>query len=154
MPPVGSPAGAAAFSGLSATTASGVRNSAARDAALCSAERVTLPGSATPALSRSSYSPVAALSPTPALELATFSATTPGLRPAVEGDLLQRSRQRHAHDVRARCLVTGELQIVQSRSRLQQSHATTGDDALFDGGLGVTHGVLDAALALLELHLG
>ena len=56
MPPVGSPAGAAAFSGLSATTASVVRNSAAMDAAFCSAERVTFTGSATPALSRSSYS--------------------------------------------------------------------------------------------------
>src|ERR1700744_4515743 len=77
-----------------------------------------------------------------------------GLQPAVERDLLQRSRQRHTHDVRARRLVTGELQIVQSRSRLQQSHATTGDDALFDGRLGVTDGVLDAVLALLELHLG
>ena len=50
--------GAAAFSGLSATTASVVRNSAAMDAAFCSAERVTLTGSATPASSRSSYSPV------------------------------------------------------------------------------------------------
>ena len=49
MPPVGSPAVAAAFSGLSATTASVVRNSAAMDAAFCSAERVTLTGSATPA---------------------------------------------------------------------------------------------------------
>ena len=37
---------------------------------------------------------------------------------------------------------------------LQQSHAATGDDALFDGSLGVAHGVLDAVLALLELHLG
>ena len=47
MPPVGSPAGAADFSGLSATTASVVRNSAAMDAAFCSAERVTFTGSAT-----------------------------------------------------------------------------------------------------------
>src|SRR6201987_3637057 len=51
MPPVGSPTGAAAFSGLSATTASVVRNSPAMDAAFCSAERVTLTGSATPAFS-------------------------------------------------------------------------------------------------------
>jgi hypothetical protein len=34
------------------------------------------------------------------------------------------------------------------------SSATTGDDALLDGGLGVAHGVLDAVLALLELDLG
>ena len=47
-------AGAASFSGLSAMTASVVRNRAAIDAAFCSAERVTLVGSATPALTRSS----------------------------------------------------------------------------------------------------
>ena len=40
---------------------------------------VTLTGSATPALSRSSYSLVAALRPVPVAELRTFSATTPGL---------------------------------------------------------------------------
>jgi hypothetical protein len=37
------------FSGLSAMTASVVRNSAAIDAAFCSAERVTLAGSMMPA---------------------------------------------------------------------------------------------------------
>mgnify|MGYP003693990653 CR=1 FL=1 len=47
-----------------------------------------------------------------------------------------------------------ELQLVQHRSRLQQGHAATGDDALLDGRLGVAHRVLDAVLALLELHLG
>ena len=35
-----------------------------------------------------------------------------------------------------------------------QGHATTGDDALLDGSLGVADGVLDAVLALLELDLG
>jgi hypothetical protein len=54
---------AAAFSGLSATTASVVRNSAAIDAAFCSAERTTLVGSGMPAASMSPYSPVAALRP-------------------------------------------------------------------------------------------
>src|SRR3984957_2251934 len=34
------------------------------------------------------------------------------LEPTVEGDLLQRSRQRHADDVGASCLVAGELQLV------------------------------------------
>ena len=47
-----------------------------------------------------------------------------------------------------------ELQLLQRRSRLQQGHAATGDDALLDGGLGVADRVLDAVLALLELHLG
>jgi hypothetical protein len=51
-PPPGA-AGALSFSGLSATTASVVRNRAAIDAAFCSAERVTLAGSMMPALIRS-----------------------------------------------------------------------------------------------------
>src|SRR6185312_1732726 len=62
MSPPPGPAGAAGvFSGLSATTASVVRNSAAIDDAFCSAERVTLAGSMMPAASRSTYSPLAAL---------------------------------------------------------------------------------------------
>src|SRR5699024_2863628 len=36
----------------------------------------------------------------------------------------------------------------------QQRDATAGDDALVDGSLGVADGILDAVLALLELHLG
>ena len=54
---------AGAFSGLSATTASVVRNSAAMEAAFCSAERVTLAGSMMPSAIMSTYSPVAALRP-------------------------------------------------------------------------------------------
>jgi hypothetical protein len=52
-PPPGAPAGAFSFSGLSATTASVVRNRAAIDAAFCSAERVTFAGSMMPASSMS-----------------------------------------------------------------------------------------------------
>ena len=65
MPPPMSPPGAAgaAFSGLSATTASVVRKRPAMLAAFCSAERVTLAGSMMPAAMRSTYSPVAALRP-------------------------------------------------------------------------------------------
>src|SRR5699024_11853098 len=37
---------------------------------------------------------------------------------------------------------------------VDQSRSTTGDDALFDGGTSSGHGVFDAVLALLELHLG
>jgi hypothetical protein len=61
--PPGIPPPAGAFSGLSATTASVVRNSAAIDAAFCSAERVTLAGSMMPSAIMSTYSPVAALRP-------------------------------------------------------------------------------------------
>jgi hypothetical protein len=57
------PAAGASGSGLSATSASVVSSSPAIDAAFCSAERVTLAGSMMPALTRSSYSPVSALSP-------------------------------------------------------------------------------------------
>ena len=54
---------AGSSSGLSATRASVVRSIAAIDAAFCSAARVTLAGSMTPAFMRSSNSPVAALKP-------------------------------------------------------------------------------------------
>src|SRR6185312_3859739 len=73
----------------------------------------------------------------------------------VDGDLLQRSLQRHPDDVGAGGLVTGQLQLLErQRTSLDQRHATAGDDALFHSGLGVAHRVLDAVLALLELNLG
>ncbi len=81
MPPPGI-AGAPFSSGLSAITASVVKNNAAIDAAFCSADRVTLAASMTPDFTRSSYSPVAAFSPSlPDIER-TFSTTTPPSRPA------------------------------------------------------------------------
>ena len=55
------PADALAFSGLSAINASLVNNNVATDAALASAVRVTLVGSMTPDLTKSSYSSVNAL---------------------------------------------------------------------------------------------
>jgi hypothetical protein len=61
IPPDGSPA--EFLSGLSTMTTAVVRNSAAIDAAFCSAERVTSAGSMIPSLIRSTYSPVEALSP-------------------------------------------------------------------------------------------
>src|SRR3954466_9047037 len=73
----------------------------------------------------------------------------------VDGDLLQRRLERDAHDVGTGRLVTLELELVERDGRgLRESDATTGDDALLDGGLGVADGVLDAVLALLELDLG
>src|SRR5699024_3248295 len=85
MPPISSPPGiaGAAFSGLSAMTASVVRKSPAMEPAFCSALRVTLAGSMMPSAIMSTYSPVAALSPSPAGRLPTFSATTPPLKPAL-----------------------------------------------------------------------
>src|SRR6478609_2764481 len=77
------------------------------------------------------------------------------LEAGVDGDLLERGRRGDADDVGASGLVTLELELLErSLGGLQQGHATTGDDALLDGRLGVAHGVLDAVLALLELDLG
>src|SRR3954466_11004396 len=73
----------------------------------------------------------------------------------VDRDLLQRRLERDAHDVGTGRLVAVQLELVERDGRgLRESDATTGDDALLDGGLGVAHRVLDAVLALLELDLG
>src|SRR5690606_5926756 len=73
----------------------------------------------------------------------------------VDGDLLERRGRGEAHDVGTRGLVSGQLELLESRGgRLDERDATTGDDALLDGGLRVADGVLDAVLALLELDLG
>src|SRR5437667_8635475 len=61
MPPPPGIGGIFSFSFFSATTHSVVRSSPAMDAAFCSAVRVTLVGSMTPAATRSSYSSVWAL---------------------------------------------------------------------------------------------
>src|ERR1035437_4127057 len=76
------------------------------------------------------------------------------LETTVDGDLLERSLGRDANDVRTRGLVTLEIEL-QERSvgRLEQGHAATGDDSLFNSSLGVADSVLDAVLALLELDL-
>ena len=66
MPPAPGPPAAAVFfssSLSSATSASVVSIRPAIDAAFCSARRVTLAGSMTPAFTRSTYSPVSALKP-------------------------------------------------------------------------------------------
>jgi hypothetical protein len=73
----------------------------------------------------------------------------------VDGDLLQRRLGRDLDDVGTGGLVALQGELVEGGlGRLQQRDATTGDDALFDGGLRVADGVLDAVLALLELDLG
>ena len=146
-----------AFSGLSATTASVVRNSAAIDAAFCSAERVTLAGSMMPAVD---HVDVLAGGGVEAVArrrgCATFSTTTPPSRPALTAICLQRRVERDL----ARCSRrsprrrSGRACRTRSCAAWTQRHATTGDDALLDGRLRVANGVLDAVLALLELDLG
>src|SRR5690606_33787452 len=79
----------------------------------------------------------------------------PTLETRVLRDLLERPLDGHRDDVGAGHLVALALEALEpGLGRLAQGHATTGDDALLDGGLGVTHRVLDAVLALLELDLG
>src|SRR5436305_800320 len=80
IPPPGIPP-APSFSGISATIASVVRMFLAIDAAFCSADRVTIAGSITPAATRSSISPLAALRPWPSLALRMCSTTTEPSRP-------------------------------------------------------------------------
>ena len=88
-----------ASSGLSAMTASVVRNRAAIDAAFCSAERVTLAASMMPALTRSSYSPVAALRPSVGgVEVAHPLDDHAALEAGVDGDLLERLLEGAGHD--------------------------------------------------------
>src|SRR4051794_41591988 len=78
MPPPPLPS----LSGASATIASVVRMFLAIDAAFCSAERVTIAGSMTPAWTRSTISPVAAFRPSPAGDLRTSLTTTEPSKPA------------------------------------------------------------------------
>jgi len=60
-----------------------------------------------------------------------------------------------ADDLHADLLVSiGDLERVQSRDGVDQSHAAACDDALLDSSAGSLQGVLDAGLLLLELGLG
>src|SRR6266536_2598671 len=140
-PPPPGAAGAGFFSGFSAITASVVRNSPAMEAAFCSAERVTFAGSIIPAVNR--------------IERPHLLGHHAALQAGVDRDLLERLLQCPAHDGSAGRLVAREIELLERvGARLEQGHAATGDDALLDRGLGVAHRVLDAVLALLELHLG
>ena len=157
MPPVGSPAGAGFFSGLSATTASVVRNRPAIDACVeqrgagdlhrvvdAGSEHVdVLAGRGVEAVSDG--------------QVAHLVGDNTRLEAGVERDLLERSVDGDAHDVRAGRLVArrGSMACLErGLAGLDEGNATTGDDALFDGSLRVADGVLDAVLALLELDLG
>src|SRR5690606_34151598 len=77
------------------------------------------------------------------------------LKAGVDGDLAQRSGDGRLHDARTGGLVALELEGGEGLGAgLDEGHATTGDDALLNGGLRVADSVLDAVLALLELDLG
>src|SRR5438552_10438102 len=83
MPPGGMDGAAVFSSGFSATIASVVRRSPATDAAFSSAVRTTLVGSMMPALSRSSYSSLAALKPKAPFPFFTLSSTIEPSAPAL-----------------------------------------------------------------------
>src|SRR5699024_11829710 len=73
----------------------------------------------------------------------------------VDRNLLERCLDGHLDNVHAGGLVALEGELAEGVcTGLQQRDAATGDDALVHSGLGVAHGILDAVLALLELHLG
>ena len=128
----------------------------AMDAALRSAERVTLTGSMTPAATRSPYSPVAALRPWPTRQLARpWRRRRSPRRPAFSA--IQRSGSAAALRTigDAGGLVAVEPEVaVEDRGGVDEGGAATGDDALLDRGAGRGDGVLDAVLLLLELDLG
>src|ERR671911_2987576 len=130
MPPPGI-AGAFCSSGLSAMTASVVRNRAAIDAAFCSAERVTLAASMMPALVRSSYSSVAALRPSDTPSSArTRSVTTPPSCPALmaiclSGSSSDRATMRAPVASSAARLLAISLTLIWARRRVTPPPATT-----------------------------
>src|SRR3954470_16533959 len=77
------------------------------------------------------------------------------LEAGVERDLLDRRLERDLHDASTGQLVTLEVDLVERGLRGEkQRDATTGEDTLLDCSLRVADRVLDAVLALLELHLG
>ena len=142
-------------SGFSTTRVSVVSSMPAIDAALVSAERVTLTGSKTPWATRSPYSPVAALKPLPTTGLAHLGDDDVALVAAVLGDPAQRLVDRAAHDVDAGRLIAGAAEpSVEHRRGVHQRRAAAGDDALLDRRASRRDGVLDAVLLLLELDLG
>ncbi len=157
MPPPGMPPGPPPFSSfslISETMASVVSIRPAIDAALSSAVLVTLAGSMTPAATRSSNLPVAALKPLLPLVDRSSLDDDRALLAGVDGDLAGRLLERAADDVDADLHVALGLDAFDGLDGAQQGDAAAGDDPLLDGRLGGVHGVLDAGLLLLHLGLG
>src|SRR5699024_7830319 len=74
----------------------------------------------------------------------------------VLGDPAQRLDDSALDDLSTGGRIAGQSEVVSAEHLrgMDQSGSTTGDDALFDGGTSSGHGVFDAVLALLALHLG
>ena len=122
MPPPAAPA--PSFSGGSATIASVVRMFLAIEAAFCSAERVTMVGSMTPALIRSPYSPVVRVEALARLHAADLVDHDRALEPGVLGDLAERLLERAADDLRARCASSASSRSLGSIASCAFSSAT------------------------------
>jgi hypothetical protein len=153
MPPVGSPAGAATFSGLSATTASVVRNRTGDRRGVLQrragdlgrvddacGEHVDVLAGGVEALADGSSD--------------TLFATTPGSRPALRAICLSGASMATLTMFAPVASSPESSSFSNAFAGLDERDATTGDDALLDGRLRVADGVLDAVLALLELDLG
>ena len=147
--------GAAFFSGISQIMASVVSIKALIEAAFCRAERVTLVGSMTPAFTRSSYSAgggvVAEVGFLACADLLDDDGAFPA---AVADDLANRLLAGAADDVDADLLVAFQLELLESRSRAQQSHAAARDDAFLDRRASGMQSILHASLLLLHFGLG
>ena len=152
-PPMPPPAGA--FSGLSAMTTSVVRNRAGDRRCVLQRRAGDLGRVDDAGLDHVLVLTGGRVEAVTDLEVAHLLDHDAALEAGVDGDLLERCLQRDLHDVGAGLLVRVQVELVERGGRrLQERDATTGDDALLDGGLRVAHCVLDAVLALLELDLG
>src|SRR5713101_7718460 len=157
MPPPWPAPAAAAFipsSLMSATRASVVSIRAAMDAAFCSARRVTLAGSITPALTRSPNSPVSASKPKfSSFDSRTRPTTTAPSWPAFW--TICRIGSSSARLTMFTPMASSSCTFsLSSAGTQQQSHPAAGHDAFLDRGAGGVHGVLDPSLLLLQLGLG
>src|SRR5437879_5481665 len=151
MPPPPGIGGVFSFSFFSTTTHSVVRSNPAMDAAFCSAVRVTLVGSMTPAATRSSYSSIV-VQLGRVLHLADHDRR---LGPGVLRDDPDRLLERAADDLDAGLLVViGAPDLVERLLAPQERNAAARHDALLDRGAGRMQRVLDPGLLLLHLGLG
>src|SRR4029078_11003595 len=143
------------------------------DAAFCSAERVTIVGSITPAATRSSTSPVSTFSPLPFFALRTSPTTTEPSRPPFCASCRRgSSRDRLMIAAPVRSSPSDLARSIESLAftratppplgfaefdrvaDVQERDAAARHDALFEGRASGLQRVLDAVLLLLHLRLG
>ena len=137
-------------------TASVVRKRAAIDAAFCSAGHRHLGGVDDAGLEQVLIVPGGGVETERTFQVPDPLDDDATLEAGVDGDLLQRLLHRPGHDPGTGRLVAFELLggVEDAGLGPEQGDPTAGHDALFDGGLGGGHRVLDAVLLLLQLDLG